>query len=254
MSRDDSEENLNDSYIIQHENEMFEDIKQEAYEYYKKYKHLNDYYYKSDNQFYRKLFDQWMKEFYEKMNNLEKTTSLNQTRSKNNLILAEEQESIKNVQNLIPTKVKAKKTEILNKKLETSYDRLSEKKSKLLFSHNGFDMDDFIQIELPNEYNEDKHEGLINSLGEDLMESLKRYKSEKKTQNLMTNDDFMILLALLRKRKETKLEKIPYYVNYTTKLDRVYVNEKDEQLGTAIKEADVYVDINKFIKNYIEYD
>ncbi len=135
----------------------------------------------------------------------------------------------------------------MKKNSDTSHERMKDKKFKILFETNGFDLDDLIQVELPNDYIEENHEDIINNLGEDMMNSLKNYKNDNKEENLMSNDDFMILLALLRKRKEKMIEKVPYYINYNTKLENVYINEKEEN-ENEIED----VDINKFIKEYIQ--
>jgi hypothetical protein len=44
-----------------------EKIKEEAFEYYQRYRNLNDYYYKTDNPEIRGRFDQWAKEFCDKL-------------------------------------------------------------------------------------------------------------------------------------------------------------------------------------------
>jgi hypothetical protein len=118
-----------------------------------------------------------------------------------------------------------------------------------------------VECELPKEYNEEKHEDIIRQLGEELMECKEKfffYNNPKnsslninKNEINMKNDDFSLLLCLLRKKKEKIVEKNPYYVDYSIKLEDVYINERDNVLGTEIKEKNDYIDVESFVKNYI---
>jgi hypothetical protein len=150
--------------------------------------------------------------------------------------------------------VKKKQEAIKKQNAESSNNLPKVKKPKIAFQTKGLDLDDLIQPELPNEYIPEKHDELISLLGEELMDTLKRHGREQKSENLMNNDDYQILLAILRKKKEQTKEKVPYYLDYNTKLESVYKNEKDELYGTEEKEKKLYINIDNFIKNYIEFD
>jgi hypothetical protein len=130
------------------------------------------------------------------------------------------------------------------------------KKNKINFQTSGLDFDDLIQPELPKEYIPEKHDEMISNLGEELMDSLKRHiKDPSRSDNRMNNDDYQILLALLRKKKEKTIEKIPYYLDgYSTNLQAVYRNDRDELYGTEEKEKNLYIKIDNFVKTYIELD
>jgi hypothetical protein len=147
-----------------------------------------------------------------------------------------------------------KKKELKKQSTLSQPQPLKYKTKKIMFQTSGLDLDDLIQPELPNEYDADKHEELISQLGEELIESLKRYSRDQKNENLMNNDDFQILLALLRKRKEQTIERVPYYVDYNTKLESVYKNDRDEVYGTEEKEKNFYINIDNFIKEFIQFD
>jgi len=111
------------------------------------------------------------------------------------------------------------------------------------YQHDCLDLDDLVKVDLPTEYNPDKHEELMRNLGKNLMNSRK-----KKTDYPMSNDDFNLLLCLMRKKKEIVYEKSPYYVDYSIKLKDVYVNEKLEATG---KENDVNM-VDEFVKKFID--
>jgi hypothetical protein len=67
----DMDSEFSETFIQEHEDELLEKIKEEAFEYYKRFRNLNDYYYKTDNPASRKRFDQWVQEFYEKLQGIE---------------------------------------------------------------------------------------------------------------------------------------------------------------------------------------
>jgi hypothetical protein len=73
---------FSDTYIQDNPEEIYEEIKEEAFEYYKKYKNLNDYYYKTENPASRKRIEQWVNEFFERLQGLE-----NQNRTDNEPVL-----------------------------------------------------------------------------------------------------------------------------------------------------------------------
>jgi hypothetical protein len=165
-----------------------------------------------------------------------------------------------------------------------------EKKIKFHVEKDCLDMDDLIEVELPTDYIGEKHDDIMRQLGEESMESRKRYimfqnylnyqknsgninininnpaiannmpflnshYSEKnKSDLLMKNDDFLILLSLMRNKKNVLYEKKPYYVNYKVNLDDVYINEKDQNEGVEEKEKTVYADVENFVRSFMDFD
>jgi hypothetical protein len=131
------------------------------------------------------------------------------------------------------------------------------------FPKDCLDMDDLIQTEFPDEYIEDKHEEIMKNLVQELMESRTRemhlsnkeihYKEIRK-ERAMKNDDFLLLLCLLKKKKEQKVEKSPYHVGYSVKLENVYVNEKQELVEDEEKVKNDNANMENFVKTYILND
>ena len=80
---------------------------------------------------------------------------------------------------------------------------------------------------MPTEFVKDKHEDLMNSLAEDLMRSRRAAYLNNNSNYIIKNDDFNLLLCLMRNKKRDHFEKNPYYINYHLELEDVYVNEKD---------------------------
>lgn len=131
---------------------------------------------------------------------------------------------------------------------------MKEKKVKNTFDKTCLDLDDLVNVELPTEYNPEKHEDLMMGLGEELMISRKvfmSYMREKRAEYLMKNEDFSLLLCLMRKKKEAVYEKNPYYVDYNVKLGDVYRNEKSDLSGGKV-ENENDVDIESFVRKYID--
>ena len=127
-----------------------------------------------------------------------------------------------------------------------------KKESKLNFEKDCLDLDDLIQFDLPDSYVPDKHDDYLKLYGEELMETRKKFNGDNNTESLMKNDDYQIFLCLLRKKKEALMEKTPYYADYHIKLEDVYRNERDEILGNEEKEKNEYVDVENFVKSFID--
>ncbi len=122
------------------------------------------------------------------------------------------------------------------------------------YSKDCLDLDDLVKAELPNEYNAEKHENVMLYLGEKLNESRKKRLTNVNINsnsniNNFSNDDFALLLCLLRKKKETVYEKSPYHMGYSIKLQDVYINEKFEASGKENDIQPVEDFVNKFIDN-----
>ena len=74
-------------------------------------------------------------------------------------------------------------------------------------------------------------------------------KKDMSENEVMKNDEFNLLLALLRKKKAATKEKNPYYIEYSTRLHTVYQvdnnMEENENLNNSL-------DIEDFTKTFIE--
>jgi hypothetical protein len=208
---------------------------------------LNEFYYQTDNLNFRKLYDQWVVEFYEKLQGIEnkKKEDIEEPEILKSKIKLIPDDNLQTMSQLNIIKINKRKE---TKKSDSTISVVSKmyKKNKTEFKTTGLDFDDLIEPELPNDYVSEKHDDLITNLGDELMESLKR-KSD-----IMSNDDYQILLALLRNKKEKTTERCPYYLDYSTKLDSIYRNEQDEVSGTEDKEKNLYINIESFVKKFIE--
>jgi len=67
--------------------------------------------------------------------------------------------------------------------------------------------------------------------------------------DIMKNDEFNLLLALLRKKKAATKEKNPYYIDYSTRLHTVYQVENNIEDNENL---DASLDIEDFTKKFIE--
>jgi len=72
--------------------------------------------------------------------------------------------------------------------------------------------------------------------------------NDQANSEVMKNDEFNLLLALLRKKKAATKEKNPYYIDYSTRLHNVYqveTNEENENENQSI-------DVEGFTRTFIE--
>ncbi len=86
------------------------------------------------------------------------------------------------------------------------------------------------------------------SLEEKRKEEKRNMKKRIKDNKYMKNDEFLLLLCLMRKKKEQMYENNPYIVDFSVTLDSVYQSKKEEDLEEE-KELFNYFDydLNKFI-------
>lgn len=239
-----------------------EDMRQtriEMLEFYRKNKNLNYYLYMYDDAEWHKNIEEMTREFYEILreetegkkysaeeDKLEEQANIQIPASKNNSI---------NAYNNRHKNRKMTEGFGYNSSMRKQSDNQIIRERKLrnnIFEKDCLDLDDLVKAELPEEYNFEKHEELMYSLGEDLMNSRKIAMSalkEKRADYLMKNDDFNLLLCLLRKKKESTIEKNHYYVDYNITLNDVYRNDRDEIYGVDEKKQ---VDIESFVKKYID--
>jgi hypothetical protein len=235
---DDSD--VDEEYIKQMNDEMFE--------HYKKNGNLNYYFYLYDDNVWHKDIDALTKRFYEILyvTNKELKTSIDFNKEENI------NSTTKNLTSFIRHKSRKTGSTVIIKSPENVYNR--ERKLDDIFDRNCLDLDDLIKVEFPEEFNSEKHEELMKHLGEDLLSTRKILMStnnESKSEYKMKNDDFNLLLCLLRKKKENLFEKNPYYIEYDIQLEDVYRNEKEEQEGIDEKNE---IDVEVFVKKYIDND
>ncbi len=232
-----------------------EDMRQtrlEMLEFYRKNKNLNYYFYMYDDPQWQKNVEDMTREFYEilKEESEGKKTSAEEEK-------LEEQATVTIPKSNIITGVKNKNRKMTENNLSlrkhSDNSMAKERKMRNNFEKDCLDLDDLVvKAELPDQYSAEKHDDLMMALGEDLMNSRKIAMSgmkEKRLDYLMKNDDFSLLLCLLRKKKEATVEKNHYYVDYNITLDDVYRNERDEAYGVDEKKE---IDIEGFVKKYID--
>lgn len=281
----DSENHIySDEYILEHKKQIMKAMKEEMYEYYKKNHNLNLYYYQNDDAEYRRKLDKWSKKFFDRISaGQEKKNSMEDEK--------EETHNLKTLtgQKTLMSKLKKKANDDVTRKQSDNVTMaFKEKKTKFNIERDCLDMDDLIQVDLPVDYNEDKHEEIMRQLGEELLESRRKFmiytnyaiysktinansnlntqpvnniipglgavNERNKSELHMKNDDYNLLLALMRNKKREVFEKKSYYPDYKITLEDVYRNEKDIKKGTEEKEKNVYENVENFVKNFLEVD
>lgn len=127
-------------------------------------------------------------------------------------------------------------------------------KSKVEIEEEFLDLDEMVEMDFPKEYNPDISNILLKELGTMLNENriviFKKFEErererDKDRSNKMKNDDFRLLLCLLRLKKAELFETVPYYSNYKFELKDLYTNNLDND------EEDI-VDIDDYIRDFIE--
>jgi hypothetical protein len=65
-----SDEGMTDDYILENKKQLKQSTKDEMFEYYKKNKNLDFYYYQNDDAEYRRKLGKWTLQFYQRLNNI----------------------------------------------------------------------------------------------------------------------------------------------------------------------------------------
>jgi len=243
----------------------YEECKKAAFDYYKDNKNLNFLYYNTnDKQLQQKLLD-WQQEFYEILVNEEKKNAKNENTNK------EELEQAKNIQNNKTNKTSksAYKNPVIGssslKSTIKSSSILDNKKHSFLIGNNinsqlqlafgskikteieeeFLDLDEMVEMDFPKEYNPELFEILLKELGHLLNENRDSKMKGNDSKNRMKNDDFRLLLCLLRLKKAEMTEVKPYYSSHKFDLKDVYTTQIDP-------EEEETEDIEDFVRNYIE--
>ncbi len=136
----------------------------------------------------------------------------------------------------------AKKMEKLSGQLEME----RREESRLLNEYNLF-----VENEIKNfEEVKDKNKEEIDKayLDEKIKEEKINLKKKIKDNKYMKNDEFLLLLCIMRKKKEQLYENNPYFVDFNVTLDNVYQSEKDEnEEETKFILNNFDIDLNKYV-------
>lgn len=131
-------------------------------------------------------------------------------------------------------------------------------KSKNETEEDFFDLDEMVDMDFPKEYNYDLNENLIKELGllleENREQRMKNISSSN--ANKFKNDDFRLLLCLLRLKKKETMETTPYYVDYKFDLKNVYTtnyNAEEDMEDSNINEVNVEEYVKEFIEAEIQF-
>ena len=240
-----------------------EESKKAAFEYYKEHKNLNKIYYQTDDKFIQQSLDEWQKEFNINLKDEEKKNKKEIEFKSSSTDLENKQSKLKNV------KVQTNKANQQGKSplsIQSNKDITQDKKYSMLISNNYtqqfttilgtkpkqqdgdddiLDLDEMIEVDYPKEYNEDVSESLLKELGLLLNENRESIKKGQDGRSKLSNDDFRLLLCLLRLKKSYLKEKTPYYSNNNFYLKDIYtakVEEKEEDRNEVLD----------FVKDFIE--
>jgi hypothetical protein len=86
------------------------------------------------------------------------------------------------------------------------------------------------------------------SLDEKRKEEKRNMKKKIKDNKYMKNDEFLLLLCLMRKKKEQLYENNPYIVDFSVDLDSVYQSKKEDDIEEEKELFNFFdYDLNKFV-------
>ena len=131
-------------------------------------------------------------------------------------------------------------------KLSRQLEMERREESRLLNEYNLF-----VENEIKNfEEVKDKNKEEIDKayLDEKIKEEKINLKKKIKDNKYMKNDEFLLLLCIMRKKKEQLYENNPYFVDFNVTLDNVYQSEKDEnEEETKFILNNFDIDLNKYV-------
>jgi hypothetical protein len=108
----------------------------------------------------------------------------------------------------------------------------------------------FVENEIKNyEEIKDKNKEEIDKtfLDEKIKEEKINLKKKIKDNKYMKNDEFLLLLCLMRKKKEQMYENNPYFVDYNVNLDNIYQSGKDDDVEESKNILNHFdMDLNKY--------
>ena len=253
-------------------NRLFDECKKAAKEHYRKNKNLNIIYYNTtDKNLQIKLMD-WQKEFHEEITQEERKNNKQENESKevntievkntkkNNKIIGSQKlqattslksitTSVKNTSSYYDTK---KHSFLIGNNISSNLEYVLGKKNRNDVEEEFLDLDEMVEMDFPKEYNPILTEMLFKELGQLLIHNRdqKMMVSNKlgEVKNKMKNDDFRLLLCLLRlKKAETEIQ--PYYSSQKFDLKDVYMT----QLGLEEEEQlEQQTEIEDYVKDFIE--
>lgn len=147
----------------------------------------------------------------------------------------------------------SKKSSMNSTNLNTPFTFKSKNESEEDF----FDLDEMVDMDFPKEYNYDLNENLLKELGL-LLEDNREQRMKNivgSNSNKFKNDDFRLLLCLLRLKKKETMETTPYYVDYKFDLKNVYTTNyiDDEMEESNINEVNVEEYVKEFIEAEIQF-
>lgn len=239
--------------------ERLEESKNRAFEYYKEHRNLNSLYYSTNDKLLKSKINEWVKEFYYKLNKEEKKNKGN-----TEIHFLPKEEFDHKINGKSAKMVKIPQTNKPNVKIPTtksSFKDLNKKHSYLLVNNLSvqlqstfgsklkneieeefLDLDEMVQVDYPKEYNPEVTESLLKDLGVCLQDNRESIKKSGDGKHKMTNDDFRLLLCCLRLKKESLFEKTPYYTKEKFELKDVYNSQLDFQQESND-------DVNEFVKS-----
>ena len=262
-------------------------MKKECFDYYRQHKNLNKILYSTTDKVLQKKFFEWQKEFHDI---IQKEEKLNQKQEIQNEDKLEQQGKANQLPKQKKINVTSHKSNINLHKANSKH--INEKKHSFLIGSNVssqmltafgvkvkqeleeefLDLDEMVEMDFPKEYNSEVSEVLIKELGQmlnenrefktkesvkDLRESYQmndRNNNSNKLGSKMKNDDFKLLLCLLRLKKKEFYEITPYYSSYKFDLRDLYSTQIDDECedgSDTKKDLDIEGYVAAFIENEI---
>lgn len=227
---------------------LYEESKKAAFEYYKENKNLNVIYYSTNDKNLQMKLVKWQQEFHEIIMKEERKLMKNENLQN---IYQEQELDKKNSKNKHPTtKFVGSKASNMNILKSSKQFSISEtKKHSFLLGNNissqlhlafgsklkgvleeeFLDLDEMVEMDYPKEHNPEISNMLLKELGSLLTDNRegKYKKSDSKTR--MKNDDFRLLLCLLRLKKADTQEVVPYFSQYKFDLRDLYTTQVDPE-------------------------
>jgi hypothetical protein len=231
--------------------QRIKELEEKMYEEYKTYRNLDNYLAMDSRPEWQKNIEELARSFNEKLSE----ESKNKESAKDEKV--EDTSTIQLTKgNINQTKLKSqKKNESIINKHSTINGNIPNEKKKSAFQKDCLDFDEMIKVELPDKFIPDIHNMALNSLALSLIEHRKKViKKEQGEDTISSNDDFNLLLCLLRKKKEQEVEKIPYYSDYNVTLEDLYKNDLEKTSEQEEKYKRNEEKIDYLLKKFINTD
>jgi hypothetical protein len=243
---------------------LYEESKKAAFEYYKEHKNLNVIYYSTTDKNLQNKLINWQQEFHElimleeKKNMKSEVTTKEEEPLKSNtgkpnkstkLIGTTHKNTLHKNNKQFSVSEPKKHSFLIGNNVNSQLQLAFGSKLKGELEEEFLDLDEMVEMDFPKEYNNDISNILLKELGQLLNENREAKSKGVDMKNKMKNDDFRLLLCLLRLKKADLQETCPYYSSYKLEIKDLYTNNVE----TEEEEVDIEEYVRDFIESEIQY-